>query len=181
MNQNNQNSQSNQNNQDEEKADANNNAGEDAGPKSLKEELNVEDLSCCIFFKDHKLFAAAGPDLPFLQMNTDGTFISLDPSQPYRQEVHEVLIVRADEHGRLFDALGQLRRLAGMTYKGVALYFVQNRHPENDQNLVAWFDDNMKPHYLYLGETILSGIMVMRARDRMLDGELSNIADITSD
>jgi hypothetical protein len=151
------------------------------GPKSLKDELNVEDLSCCIFFKDQKLFAAAGPELPLLQMNTDGTFVSLPPDAPYRKEIDEVLIVTADKHGRLFDALGEIRRLVGMKYKGQTLYFMDERHPENGQNLAAWFDDDMKPHYLHLGDTILSAIMVLRIRDRMIDGELSAFPEITSD
>ena len=151
------------------------------GPMSLKDELEVVDLSCCIFFKDQKIFAAAGPGLPLLQMNTDGTFISLDPNLPYRQEVHEEVIVTSDEHGRMFDALGELRKLTGMKYKGREMFFVKERHPDNGQNLAAWFDDDMNPHYLRLGETILSAIMVLRVRDRMLDGELSTFPEILSD
>lgn len=154
---------------------------ENKGPKSLKEELQIEDLSRCIFFKDSKIFAAAGPGLPLLQMNTDGTFVSLDPDLPYRGEVDEDVVVNSDEHGRLLDALGQLRKLTGMKYKGNPLYFVKQRHPENNQNLAAWFDENWKPHHLYLGETILSAAMVLRIRNRMVDGELSAFSEITSD
>jgi len=153
--------------------------GDDEMP-SLKDELHIEDLSRCIFFKDQKIFAAAGPDLPLLQMNDDGTFISLNPALPYRQEVHEEVVTQSDEYGRLYDALGQLRRLTGMKYKGRTLYFVTARHPENGQNLAAWFDDDMKPHCLFIGENVLSAIMVMRIRDRMIDGELSRFDEISS-
>lgn len=157
--------------------------GTDAGPQSLREELEIEDLSCCIFYKDHKIFAAAGPGLPLLQINTDGTFVSFDPDKPYSEEIQEEVVVNADEHGRLIDALGQLRRLTGMKYKGRPLYFIKERHPENQQNLAAWFDDEMKPHFLHLGEMILSANMILKIRDRMLmvDGELCNFSEITSD
>ena len=156
---------------------------DDSRPRSLKDELQVEDLSCCIFFKDHKLFAAAGPGLPLLQMNTDGTFISYDPDLPYRQEVQEEVIVSDDEYGRLLNSLGEVRKLTGMTYKGRLLYFVKERHPENGQNLAAWFDDDMNPHYIRLGDTVLSGNMILKIRDRMLmvNGELSNFPEISSD
>ena len=167
--------------EEENEEDSGGEAEENKGPKSLAEELQIEDLSRCIFFKDSKIFAAAGPGLPLLQVNTDGTFVSLDPDLPYRGEVDEDVVVSADEHGRLLDALGQIRKLTGMKYKGRPLYFVRERHPENNQNLAAWFDDDWKPHHLYLGETILSAAMVLRIRNRMIDGELSAFGEISSD
>lgn len=160
---------------------AENEVEEDTGPKSLKDELEVEDLSRCIYFKDSKIFAAAGPGLPLLQVNTDGTFVSLAPDLPYRQEVDEDMVVKVDEHGRLLDPLGQLRKLTGMKYKGKLLYHIYKRHPENNQHLAAWFDDDWKPHFLYLGETILSAAMVLKIRNRMIDGELGNFEEISSD
>ncbi len=171
------------NNQEDEE-DESEQSGEhprEQGPKSLKEELQIEDLSRCIFFKDSKIFAAAGPGMPLLQVNTDGTFVSLDPDQPYRQEVDEDVRVEADEHGRLLDPLGQLRKLTGMKYQGKPLFFVARRHPENSQHLAAWFDEEWNAHYLYLGENILSAAMVLKIRDRMIDGELSKFEELSSD
>lgn len=158
---------------------------------TLQEELQIEDLSRCIYFKDNKLFAAAGPGIPLLQVNTDGTFVSLSPDLPYRQQVDKDVVVEWDEHGRLVDALGQTRKVTGMKYKGQQLYYVNKKHPDNDQPLAAWFDDDWKQHYLYLrvqdqntGEvrqTILSGAMVVKIRHRMIDGELSTFEELVSD
>ncbi len=154
---------------------------ENSGPKSLKDELEIEDLSRCIFFKDSKIFAAAGPKLPLLQVNTDGTFVALPMDKPYKEEIDVEVLVRCDEHGRMLDALGDVRKLTGMKFKGRELYFISERHPENNQNLAAWFDDEWKPHRLYLSESLLSAAMVLRIRNRMIDGELSTFPEITSD
>lgn len=168
-------------NSDEDDNDENQKADKD-GPIPLREELQIEDLSRCIYFKDSKLFAAAGPGLPLLQVNTDGTFVSLDPERPYNEVVHEeVFVARADEYGRLFDPLGQIRKLTGMKYKGNQLYYVDKYHPDNGQALAAWFDENWQPHYLYLGDTILSALMVLKIRNRMVDGELSVFEELSSD
>lgn len=170
-------------NKDEDKNDeeAEGKAKQD-GPLPLKEELQIEDLSRCIYFKDSKLFAAAGPGLPLLQVNTDGTFVSLDPERPYTAEVHEeVVVAKADEYGRLLDPLGQIRKLVGMKYKGNQLYYVDKYHPDSGQELAAWFDENWQPHFLYLGDTVLSAFMVLKIRNRMVDGELSVFEELSSD
>jgi hypothetical protein len=159
------------------------NSDDGSEPRSLREELQIEDLSCCLFFKDQKIFAAAGPGLPLMQMNADGTFVSLDPEQPYSSEIHEEVAARADEYGRLLNPLGELCKLTGMKYNGKPLFFVKEKQPENGQHLAAWFDDGMKPHYLHLGDTLLSGPMIIKIRDRMImvDGELTNFPEISSD
>lgn len=149
-------------------------------PRSLKEELQVEDLGTCAFLKGTELFAAAGPEYPLLQVNPDGTFITHAPDLPHRRQVDEDIVVRVDEHGRLLNELGELRKLVGMKYNGRQLYFVNERHPENGQSLAAWFDDDWTPHFLYLGDTILSAAMVLRIRNRMIDGELNNFDEISS-
>jgi hypothetical protein len=172
----------NQGDEDEDKDENDDKKAEREGPLPLKEELQIEDLSRCIYFKDSKLFAAAGPGLPLLQVNTDGTFVSLDPERPYTAEVHEeVVVAKADEHGRLLDPLGQIRKLVGMKYKGNQLYYVNKYHPDNGLELAAWFDDKWQAHYLYFGDTVLSASMVLKIRDRMVDGELSVFEELSSD
>lgn len=167
--------------QDNEDQDQNDQDKDNSGPKALAEELKVEDLSRCIYFKDNKLFAAAGPGIPLLQMGADGTFLSLDPNKPYRPDVDEELTVEVDEHGRLLDPLGQVRKLTGMKFRGKQLYYLARRHPDTEQHLAAWFDESWQPHFLYLGETILSAPMILRIRSRMIDGELSSFEEISSD
>lgn len=170
----------NQNEEDDDEADDESDE-ENSGPKSLREELNVEDLSRCLFFKDSKLFAAAGPGMPLLQVNVDGTFVSLNPDSPYRPEVDEDVVISMDAQGRLLDPLGEVRKLTGMKYKGQALYYVNERHPENKQHLAAWFDSEGKAHFLYLGDTILSAAMILKIRNRTIDGELSKFDEIRSE
>lgn len=170
-------------NQDQDDSESSSSESMNSGsePRALGDELKVEDLSRCIYFKDNKLFAAAGPGIPLLQMGGDGTFVSLDPNLPYRPEVHEELKVETDEYGRLLDPLGQVRKLTGMKYEGKQLYYVKERHPENEQHLAAWFDDDWKAHYLYLGELVLSAAMILKIRGRMVDGEISRFEEISSD
>lgn len=154
---------------------------DDDGPQSLNEELDCSDLGRVMFFKDNKIFSAVGPSLPIVQLDRDGAFVSHAPDQPYRNEVDVELTVEADEHGRLLDPLGEVRKLSGMKYQGHQLYYIVERHPENQQHLAAWFDDNWNPHRLYLNDTILSAQMIIRVRDRMIDGEISAFPEIRSE
>ena len=151
------------------------------GPMTLQNELEVTDLGRVMFFKDNKIFSAVGPTLPIVQLDKDGAFVTHAPDQPYREEVDEDLTVHSDEHGRLLDSLGEVRKLSGMKYHGHQLFYIKERHPENGQNLVAWFDDNWKPHRLYLDTHLLSGQMIIKVRDRMLDGEISAFPEIQSE
>ncbi|MBX9687279.1 MAG: hypothetical protein K2X27_11290 [Candidatus Obscuribacterales bacterium] len=164
------------NDKEESQSDDDEQSSEPEGPLTLGEELEIEDLSRCIYFKDSKIFAAAGPGLPLLQVNTDGTFVSLDPDLPYRDSIDVEVVVSQDKYGRLLNELGEVRKVVGMTYNGKQLYFVAERHPDNEQHLAAWFDDEWKPHYLYLGDTLLSApMLVNRLRNHMLSGELSEL------
>lgn len=151
------------------------------GPMSLQRELEVNDLGRVMFFKDNKIFSAVGPELPIVQLDKDGAFVSHAPDQPYRENVDEEMTVVHDKYGRLIDPLGEVRKLTGMKYNGQQLYYIAERHPENGQHLAAWFDDQWKAHKLYLGESLLSAYMVLKVRYRMLDGELSSFPEISSD
>lgn len=154
---------------------------EPEGPMSLQRELEVNDLGRVMFFKDNKIFSAVGPQLPIVQLDKDGAFVSHAPDQPYREGVDEEMTVVQDRYGRLIDPLGEVRKLTGMKYNGRQLYYIAERHPENGQHLAAWFDDEWKPHKLYLGENLLSAYMVLKVRYRMIDGELSAFPEIHSE
>lgn len=154
---------------------------EPEGPMTLQRELEVNDLGRVMFFKDNKIFSAVGPQLPIVQLDKDGAFVSHAPDQPYREGVDEELTVVKDSYGRLMDPLGEVRKLTGMKYNGRQLYYIADRHPENGQHLAAWFDDEWKAHRLYLGESLLSAYMVLKVRYRMIDGELSAFPEISSD
>lgn len=150
-------------------------------PMSLQRELEVNDLGRVMFFKDNKIFSAVGPQLPIVQLDKDGAFVSHSPDQPYRADVDEDMTVEQDRYGRLIDPLGEVRKLTGMKYNGRQLYYIAERHPENGQHLAAWFDDEWKPHKIYLGENLLSAYMVLKVRYRMVDGELSAFPEIHSE
>lgn len=151
------------------------------GPATLQEELEVTDLGRVMFFKDDKIFSAVGPDMPIVQLDKDGAFVSHAPDQPYRDGIDEDVTVVQDKYGRLLDALGEVRKLTGMKFKGKQLFYISEKHPENGQNLAAWFDDEWKAHRIYLEEALLSAPMVLKVRYRMIDGELSTFPEIHSD
>jgi hypothetical protein len=163
------------------RADEDLDAGEDEGQPTLADELGVQDLKEVLFADRGRIFSAAGRESPIAEMEPDG--VLLHPAdKPFADgPPGEVINFRADARGVLLDELGQERRIVGAKYKGKPIYTLGEKKPNTEKHYAAWFDENNRPHKLYIEGEALTTDVVYRIRNRTPDGEIGIFSEVTSD
>lgn len=148
---------------------------------SIADELGVEDLNRTYFRKGGREFAAAGRKTPVAEIAYDG-LVMYSPDKPLQEaEQVEEIKVTADNLGICLNELGERRKIVGARYKGRDLYWLAETAPGTTRHYVAWFDEEWQPHKIYLEGVPMTSDLVVKVRNRSVNGELSAFPEISSD
>ncbi len=155
--------------------------GHGAATNSLVKDLGVADLSRTYVRMDGREFAAAGTKYPVVEIDYFG-MVMHHPDKPLcASDKEELISVEHDEHGIVLNELGERRKVAGARFRGRELFWHRDTIPESTRHYVAWFDEEWKPHSIFLVGNRLTVDMVLKMRSRTVNGELSVFPEVSTD
>lgn len=147
----------------------------------LVDELGIEDVNDPLAGGRGRLFSAAGRFSPLIEF-TDEHVIMHPPQLPFSEDgPSEDIVTKVDSRGVLLDEIGNAKHIAGARFNGQVLWYLGEQLPGTTKYLVAWFDQQGRPHKLYVNDEPLTVDVVFRLRNKTHDGELSFFADVTTD
>ncbi|HEY9682744.1 MAG TPA: hypothetical protein V6C86_14300 [Oculatellaceae cyanobacterium] len=147
----------------------------------LADELGVEDIYDPIAAGRGRLFSTAGRDAPIVEF-TDDCLVLHPPQQPYHEtDKGERISIYADDNGVLLDEFGVQKKMGGARFHGHVLYWMAEQKPGTTRHLIAWFDENNRPHKLFVEGEPVTTDMVYKFRNNTHDGEISIFPELESE
>lgn len=148
---------------------------------SLADELGIEDLFDPIFGGRGRLFSAAGRNSPVAEF-TPKHLILHPPQKPFEEVGDEDdIAARVDGRGVLLDDFQQPKRISGAKFRGNALYWLGKQKLGTLRYFAGWFDEQGRPHMLFVNGEPITVDIVFRLRNKTHDGEISIFPDLESD